>query len=849
MQIILILLFVLVSDFTLQAQTIAEKKASLTESGGDLSAETAKFLAQVNRELTEARREERRLSNEAFALFQRNGSDEQFRELLTQIHEQRNYIAELQASWREVALAQNTAEPYALWYQPETTVEQLIVDYGSYDYVYVMRPEIAGIKIGVDSNLPIPRASWSEMLELILAQNGIGIRQLNPFLRELFPMKTDRSGIKLITAKREDLEPLLRDARVAFVISPEPSDVRRVWFFLDNFANPENTVVQLVGRDVLIVAQVGEVLDLLKLYDFISTNRGEKEYRAVTLTRVKSDEMAKVLQTIFNQNQEAVKVYKKGDKEKEKSFAPGPESNGLQILTLGALAQSIFLIGTKEEVRKAEEIIRDIESQVAGARDRVIYWYTAKHSDPQELAEVLSKVYELMVETGVGFNENILEGEMQPPGGPPPPQFPPVEQRTMIQANVPGPEAQPLPEQLYPEDPYFLRPVPPVAPAFVFPANSRTEKPRVDFGNFIVDPKSGSIVMVVEADILPRIKDLLHKMDIPKKMVQLEVLLFEKTIDRSNTYGLNLLRAGSDASNTTRASANFNLPNALGIGTGIFDFLWSHKRVSGIPAFDIAYRFLLAQDDVTINSSPSVITVNQTPAFIAIQEELSVNTGVFEVETAKGVTLKDAFQRAQYGTTIKITPTVHMADEDDPEAIDTITLDCDITFDTIETDVNEQPDVTRRNIKNQARVADGETIILGGLRRKNSNDAREAIPFLGELPGLGKLFSLTNLTDTSTEMFIFITPKIISDPACDLERIRAEEMLRRPGDVPEFMCMLERAREFERNRCLGGWMTILFGREPTRCYSPNWHNLDTCHNPFPLPCGAAFEAQEEYDGR
>lgn len=829
---------------SLSAQTIAEKKASLKESGGDLNVDTERFLAQVNLELAESRAEERKLSEEAYQLYLENGSEAQFKDLLVKIYELRNYIAELQNSWREIALTQGTSEPYALWYQPETTIEQLIVDYGSYDFVYFMRPEIANIKISVDSNLPIPRSSWNEMLELILSQNGIGIRQLNPFLRELYILKQDRSGVKIITAKREDLEILPRDAKAAFVISPEPSDVRRIWFFLNNFANPENTAVQLVGRDILIVAQISDVLDLLRLYDFISATRGEKEYKAITLTRVKADEMAKVLQTIFNQGQDAAKVYRKG--EKQQDFAPGPESNGLQILTLGAIAQSIFLIGTKEEVKKAEDIIKDIESQVAGARDKVIYWYTTKHSDPEELAEVLAKVYDLMVATGVGFDNPYGDGQFGPngPNGPNGPPMPPIEQRTIIEQPPLGPEAQPLPAQLYPEDPYFQRPVPPVAPAFVFPANSRTEKPRVDFGNFIVDPKSGSIVMVVESDILPKIKELIRKMDIPKKMVQLEVLLFEKRIDKANTYGLNLLKLGSAASQTTAASALWNIPTNLGVGSGIFDFLWSHKRTSGVPAFDLIYRFLLAQDDITINSSPSVVTLNQTPAFIAIEEERSINTGVFQVETANGVTLKDAFQRAQYGTTIKITPTIHMRDEEDPDAYDTITLDSDITFDTIDSEVNDQPNVTRRNIKNLARVADGETVILGGLRRKTSFDAREAIPFLGELPGLGKLFSITSLNEASTEMFIFITPKIISDPACDLERIRREEMLRRPGDIPEFMCMLICAREAAKKQMLDGWMTVLFGQQPDRCYSPDWHNQQTCQKPEEIyvPLG-------EYDGR
>lgn len=393
-------------------------------------------------------------------------------------------------------------------------------------------------------------------------------------------------------------------------------------------------------------------------------------------------------------------------------------------------------------------------------------------------------------------------------------------------------------------DPYFLKPVFPISPSFVFPASNSTPKPDIDKGNFIVDLKTGSIVMVVEADLLPKIKDLLKKMDVPKKMVQLEVLFFEKKIAKQNNFGLNMLRLGSAANNVTTASALFNQVTSSGAPSGIFDFLWSHERKSGVPAFDLSYRFLLSQEDVTINASPSVLTVNQTPAFISIQEEISINTGIVELPTTNGVTLKDAFQRAQYGITLKITPTIHMADDED--GLDTVSLESDITFDTFDTLVlakNQQPNVTRRNVKNEARVADGETVIIGGLRKKTAEDAKDSIPFIGEIPGFGKLFSETTMRDNSTEMFIFITPKIVTDPSCDLERIRQEEMMRRPGDLPEFMQCLIESEEAEKNRLFDGWLQTLFGRDRTRLTSPDWQNMDTCGNPC---LGESFG---EYDGR
>lgn len=871
----IILYLLLLIPFSAYSQTIAEKKASLQESGGDLSSDAEKFLTQVNLELTEARYEEQKLMVEAKRLVEQNASEDYYIPLIAKMKELRAQISHLQESWREMIASQGKQEDYALWYQPETTLEQLIIDYGSQDYVYLMKPEIGGMKISVDSNLPIPRASWNEMLELILLENGVGIRQLNPFLRELFLLKNDRSSIKLITNRREDLELFSPETRVAFVLSPEPSDVRRVWFFLDNFANPDSTTVQLVGRDILLIARVSDVQDLLKLYEFVAENKGDKEYKAVALSRIGAEDMARVLQSVFNQSPESSSKmipplepgkFKNGGgfgREAKNGFEAS--ANGLQVLLLGQQTGALFLIGTREEVRKAEELIKEIESQIGGARDKTVFWYHVKHSDAIETAEVLSKVYDLMVSTGAGYENMERRGNGEGFGVPTEgggaasaskSNTGPVEQNTTIERGPDIPEILPriFPPDIYstnpfiqyPRDPYFQQPIPPIAPNFVFPATSLNVPRPIDQGNFIVDVKTSSIIMVVETDLLPKLRGLLRKIDVPKKMVQIEVLLFEKKIAKQNSYGLNLLRFGSAASNITASSLLFNVVDSNGSPTGIFDFLWSHKATCGTPAFDLNYRFLLSQDDITINASPSVLTVNQTPAFISIQEEISVNTGIVEIPTVGGVTLKDAFQRAQYGITLKITPSIH--DADDLERHETITLDSDITFDTFDTlniPVNGTPNVTRRNIKNLARVADGETVILGGLRRKTQEDTFDAIPFLGEIPGIGKLFSETTLVDGSTEMFIFITPKIISDPACDLEWIRAEEMLRRPGDIPEYLCALVEAEECEKNRLFDAWMTTLFGRESPDCYTPGWMNNDTCGTPGP----GEYSGYGEYDGR
>jgi general secretion pathway protein D len=833
---------------SLLAQSIEEKKRHLQSEESDLDKEMDHLLIQVNKETAEKQTEIKRLYQRVFELYSEEAPPEQYRSLLDQINHIRNALYQLETRWRELASRSNRTEAYGLWHAPDTTLEQLIIDYGSQDFVYLIPPEVASIRLSVDSNLPIPRAAWSEMLELILSQNGVGIKGLNPYLRQLYLINQNHSSIRLLTNQRADLEVLPKDERVGFAVSPEPSELRRSFQFLERFINPNSMALQVFGRDIFIIGPAGEIQDILKLYDFIASNRGDRDYRLIPVRKTRADEMARILSVIFDQGELSSRpLPPPPPSEGRPPFSPpknNAEGGGLRIVVLENMAQALFVVGTKEEVRKAEEVVCDVESRIGGARDKIVFWYTVKHSDAEELADVLYRIYNLMITTGTrgpgpnGGTKNVEnEINIADQNGPsfPPPMLPPQKEPPIL---------------LYGQEGYYQEGGFIVNPAPAQPGIFRQTDPNLGRDNFIVDAKRGAIVMVVEADTLPKMKDLLRRLDVPKKMVQIETLLFEKMLTRENSFGMNLLRIGQHiASNHPITGGAFNnvFPVHSHHGTpgnaGVFEFFLSRKGSScGIPPFDLAYKFLLSQDDVQINSNPSILTMNQTPATIAINEDISINTGVFEVETAKGVTLKDAFTRAQYGITISVKPTIHMNERspDDEWDFDYVTLETDITFDTIHPGGDpSRPDVTRRHITNQVQVPDGDTVILGGLRRKNTNDNRDAIPFIGELPGLGKLFSINSLKDLSSEMYIFITPHIVKDPKEQLHCLRQELLCLRPGDIPYFLECVEEAHRYEKTRLMEGSMTLLFGRPKDRYY------ISDCCKADDFIC----DYQGEYDGR
>ena len=212
-----------------------------------------------------------------------------------------------------------------------------------------------------------------------------------------------------------------------------------------------------------------------------------------------------------------------------------------------------------------------------------------------------------------------------------------------------------------------------------------------------------------------------------------------------------------------------------------------------------------------LNATPSVTTINQTPATISLVEEISINNGAAPINNNQNITFENSYTRAQFGITLVMKPTIHDPDPEQGVEDTLITLDTNVTFDTPLSDRDDRPVINRRHIENQVRVVDGQTVILGGLRRKSQDSISTKIPFLGEIPGIAKLFGSTKMNDQMTETFVFITPKVIHDVKQDLERYRNELLSKRPGDLPEFCDRLFEAETKQKQKLFAQSFNLFFG--------------------------------------
>jgi general secretion pathway protein D len=626
---------------------------------------------------------------------------------------------------------------------------------------------MAALKLNMHSNIPIPRESWSEMLEIILAHNGIGVKKVNPYVRQLYILKQDPSAIQAIASSLQQLQWVPDHTRLFYVFTPPVEQIKSSFQFFERFADAKQTFIYQIGSKIAIIANKEEIIKLLDLYNTVWQNAQGKISRVVTVNKMAVKEMEKILQSFFG---EAI--------EKNRPPFGKTEQEGLSIFSL-AQGNALILIGQEEVVDRADKIVKETEEQLQDPAEMTIYLYPCRHSNPDDLAKVLEKVYNSLLLASTEANKEID-----------------------VNFASQGPQFKTPPDGFPPTPPLVVAPPP------LKIGNTASLEVEQGTDHFIADPKTGNLLMVVRRDALVKIKDLLRKLDVPKKMVQIEVMLFEKRIKNENSYGMNMLRLGSKK-NGVKFTSEF-----APTGRGVLEFLLHGHSSKHFPAYDLAMNFLMSQEDIQLNAAPSLITINQTPATISIVEEISINNGAAPVDTNKGIAFEKSFSRAQYGITIILTPTVHLPDHNDElsDGKGFVTLQTNVTFDTTKHhNQDDRPLVDRRHIENEVRVLDGQTVILGGLRRKSSQDNEDKIPFLGDIPGLGKLFGSMKLTNHNTEMFIFITPTIILDPEEQLIQIRNEEVKKRPGDIPEYLQRVVEAQEKERKKYFQNSFKALFG--------------------------------------
>lgn len=291
------------------------------------------------------------------------------------------------------------------------------------------------------------------------------------------------------------------------------------------------------------------------------------------------------------------------------------------------------------------------------------------------------------------------------------------------------------------------------------------------------DPDNNALIITADLDIVDSLMDVVQRLDIQRAQVLVEAIIVEINDDVGQNLGIQWLfrdDSGGFASSfdpgnnleqlglITDGALNENRQEGLAdLAAGLAGIAGQSigiGRVGSSTDLLMLIDLLQANSGANILSTPNILTTDNSEATITVGESVPFLTGSFTTPGGSGG-VENPFQtinRQNVGTTLKVTPHVNRGDR--------VALDISQEISSISQKAGAVDLITNeRKIETRVTVADGETVVLGGLIRDNVIQNEQRVPLLGSIPGVGRLFRSTSSTVQKTNLLVFIRPTILRD--------------------------------------------------------------------------------------
>ncbi len=278
-----------------------------------------------------------------------------------------------------------------------------------------------------------------------------------------------------------------------------------------------------------------------------------------------------------------------------------------------------------------------------------------------------------------------------------------------------------------------------------------------------INKGENSITLRDTADKVAIAEKIVEQNDKQLSEVVVDVELLQIDVSKTQDLGLLLTPYSSSASVAAPGGKN-NLGADLPAGS----FTWDQLKQLSLRSFgftipSLTYSFLKNNTNAELLAKPQLRISEGQKAQLIIGDKVPIPTTSFSTSNTigTGVIPITSFQYQDVGIKIDVEPRVHHNKEI------TMKLTVEVSnlngFVTVNQGQN-QPIIGTRTISSNIRLKDGETNFLAGLLRNDKSNNIDTVPFLGDIPILGRLFSKRNTTNKTSDLVLTMTPHIIRIP-------------------------------------------------------------------------------------
>ncbi len=276
------------------------------------------------------------------------------------------------------------------------------------------------------------------------------------------------------------------------------------------------------------------------------------------------------------------------------------------------------------------------------------------------------------------------------------------------------------------------------------------EPSEVGAGSLNVDVRTNTLILHQTAERMRELRALIAQLDVPVRQVMIEARIVEVSVDREQglgvRWGAGLYKEHARAGKELFVDLGMQRPAAV-LGLGL---------LRGDHLLDLELSAMERNGTAEIISQPKVFTADKETARILKGTEVPYQ------ETSKSGATSTSFREASLSleVTPQITPdgsvimTVRVT-KDEPDFVNAL---------------NDVPPIRKNEVNAKVRVTDGDTVVIGGVYSTSQNKVVDKVPFLGDLPYVGRLFRRDALQEKKSELLVFLTPRIMGDQAIAVSR-------------------------------------------------------------------------------
>jgi general secretion pathway protein D len=286
----------------------------------------------------------------------------------------------------------------------------------------------------------------------------------------------------------------------------------------------------------------------------------------------------------------------------------------------------------------------------------------------------------------------------------------------------------------------------------------------------MADPETNSLIITAPRDEYLVLEQVIKKLDIPRRMVYLEALIMEVSVTKSFEFGVEWGGGGTFDDETGKLFGGFsgNASDPYGVTKGLtsdpavlaggftFGVIKQGVKIGNVffPNLGAVINAYKDDSDIEIIATPQILTSDNKEA------EIKVGQNVPYITSQNTTTAQQDYTNYEYKdvtTTLKILPQINQSD----------LLRLEIGVEVIKLkDLNEgRPTTFKRTANTTVVIHNEETVVIGGIIGQDTSTGEYKVPLLGDIPLLGWLFKSRGETKEKTNLFIFITPHIVENPA------------------------------------------------------------------------------------